>query len=337
MKRTQAHFQLAILLMGLLALSSSAFAEQQDGGLVEEGEGAISDVAPTGGQPEEPTATTERRGSSTSESGPSDFVVRRQVAQLVKLQSAMKKKLGLTSTQKEAVDQLFKTYTRSLNGKDGRRRPFGVNPTDGNKLKNLRVQLAEAKKSGDEEAVRQLRKKFRQMLQTRTKAMALTLDQFFAKVVAELDEKQRQGFRSLIKRMRIGDVRHSRRGGLRRLLRTVMNPDVGLSSEQQQTLRTVFRSGSVAIAQAERDGADNVDELTAKLRVDVLNELTPAQRAAVEASLQENAARDRNRKAVGAGRGRAGDDSSCVGAESGEMPPDEEPEREDKPDNDDDR
>lgn len=337
MKRTQAHFQLAVILTGLFAVSSLAFVEQQDGGSGEEGEGAISDVAPIGDQREEPASAAERRSPSTAESGPSDIVVRRQIAQLVKLQSAMKKKLGLTGTQKEAVDQLFKTYVRSLNDKEGRRRPFGVNPTDGNELKSLREQLNEARKAGDEEAVRKLRGQFRQMLQTRTTAMALTLDQFFAKVVEELDEKQRRGFRSLIKRMRIGDVRQSHRGDLRRLLRMVMNPDVGLSSEQQQALRTVFRRGSVAIAQAERDGADNVDELTAKLRADVLNELTPAQRAAVEAALQENAARDRKRKAAGVGQRPAGHDTSGVGAESGVLPQDEEPEQEDKPDNDDNR
>lgn len=338
MKRRRTHFQLAILLTGLFAVSSSAFVQQQEGDSSEEGEGAIRDVPLTGIQPaEDPAEGVEKRGASTPEAGPSGFVARRRIAQLVKLQSAMKKKLDLTGNQKEAVDGLFKTYFRGLSEKEDRPRRLGADTGDGKALEGLREQLKEAKKAGDEDAVRQLRKQFRQERQTRTTGKALTLDQLFAKVAAELDEKQRQGFHRLTKRLRIGDVRQSRRGELRRLLRTVMNPDVGLSSEQQQTLRTVFRKGAIAIAQAQRGGGDSIDELTAQLRKDVLEELTPAQRVEVEAALRADAARNRNRKAAGIAKRPAEKDTLGVGAENGHQPPYEEPQQEDEPDNDDDR
>ncbi len=336
MKRTQAHFQLAILLTGLLTVPSSAFFQHQDGGLGEEDEGAIRDASEAGTQPtEEPGAGVEKLRSPIPEAGPSGFAIRRRMAQLAKLQSAMKKKLDLTGNQKEAIDRLFKTYFRSLSDKADRPRPLEAHPGQGDALEGLREQLKEAKKAGDEAAVRQLRKQFRQERQTRTSATAPTLDQFFAEVSTELDEKQRPVFRGLIKRMRIGDVRQSRRGELRRLLRTVMNPGVGLSSEQQQVVRTVFRDGALAIAHAERAGDDSVDELTAKLRKDVLNELTPAQRVEVEAALRADAARGRNRKTVRGPQRPTGKDTLGAGAENDQPPPGEAPQQDEEPDDDD--
>lgn len=336
MKRTQAHFQLAILLTGLLAVSSSAFFQNEARGWGGDDEGAIRDASETAAQPsEEPDAGVEKLRSQTPEAGQSGSTIRRRMAQLAKLQSAMKKKLDLTGKQKEAVDRLFKTYFRSLSDKAERPRPREADPVHGDALEGLREQLKEAKKAGDEEAVRQLREQFRQKRQTRTSAIPPTLDQFFATVAAELDEKQRPGFRGLIKRMRIGDVRQSRRGKLRRLLRTVMNPGVGLSSEQQQVLRTLFRDGALAIAHAERAGDDSVDELTAKLRHDVLKELTPAQRVEVEAALRADAARGRNRKAAGGPRRPKGNDTLGAGAENDRPSPGKEPQQGEEPDDDD--
>ncbi len=302
MKRTRTYFPLVALFAGL-SLPGSVSAQQGDSGL------------------------DKRR-----EAGPSNAGVRRQVAQLAKLHKAMKRKLDLSRKQDEAVDRLFHTQLRNLKNRQGRGRRFGANAGEMKELNALREELKEALRAGDEAAARELRQQFRRKLRASSPPVAVTLDGFFATVAAELDESQRPEFHKLIKRLGAGGVRQNRRGNLRKLRRTVMNPDVGLSNEQQEAVRAILRDGLLAVAQAERGGTRETDGITAKVRADVLHTLTPRQRAKVEAALNADRSRGRGKRPASATEDSPRSHGPDVADDDGDPIPREVQEQKDEPD-----
>lgn len=299
MKGKPTFLQLAAFVVGLvIAAGANAQHEASD---VDEPRAETTDESRL--QPSEPDEDSTDVGrqvqASSGKARYSEEASRRYLVQLRKLQEAMKENLGLSRAQTEAVDQLFRNYLHGLKEDRGRRRPSGSNPNDVEKLKDLRARLREARKAGDNETVQELRGEFRRMRQTGGSAAALPASQFIKKIEAELDEDQRPGFQSLLKRLRIGASADEDRGGLQRLRRAVMSPGLGLTDEQRRTIQAIFRKGLVSTAQAARASAEGA-EITTQVRADVLKVLTPEQRTKMETMLRAGADRSRGLRRPGA-------------------------------------
>lgn len=255
-------------------------------------ERAATSRAQPGAEPQVQAVGLRRPGGRN---GGSDAWARRRLKQLTKLQSAMSKKLDLTRDQEEAIDGLFKEYVQTLKGVRSRPRPFGTTPEDAAELKELRKELREARKAGDETTVRALRKKFREKMRERQAARGLTVNQFLTQVGEQLTDEQRPEFRKLVKTLKIGYTgNYSSSGDLRILWRATMEPEVGLSVRQKRAINVIIRDGVASVLEAEREG-ESAAEIAAKVRADVLGELKPFQRAKVEMTLQERAAGARSR------------------------------------------
>ncbi len=225
----------------------------------------------------------ERKSQQTASSPQADG--RRHAAQLSKLHSAMKKKLGLSSTQEKSIERLFRRQIAVLNGGRGAGRSLGRRGSDTAELASLRERLQSARKAGDERALRRLRQEFREKIGKRTTASALSTDDFLARVATHLSGNQQVEFWQLARSMRTRDRRgRSGTGELRKFWRVVSSPATGLSSEQRRTATGIVRDGVADLSQAQKDGTDGAP-IIAEVRREVLSQLNPGQLAKVEIAL----------------------------------------------------
>lgn len=294
MKRTQICTLLTALGLYLL-ISGSASAQQGTEGDPKRAD-AVREGGPGESEPPEAKADAGQRepDQPSAEARRSNTRAQRYIAEIVKLQDTMKKKLSLSKKQEEVIDALFRDYVRAVKERQEARRQASARPEAADELRQLRDKMLEARDSGDMEAVRQLREQFRQKLRLRSGPPGADAGQFVQKVAAELDEKQRPAFRKLARRLSTGNAH--RPPQLNReiyyLWRAVLQPDVGASSEQKKEIQGMVRKAHLSIEEAESDEV-KVKEITAKVRSDILEKLTPEQRAKVEAAMKEPFGRDR--------------------------------------------
>lgn len=237
-------------------------------------------------QPPEATSIGDDAGSAKLAShAPSKAAVRRQIARLNKLRTAVNKELGLSSSQRSAIDRLFRDYIDTLGGSRGRLHPFGTGASDRDEMASLRTRMRAARKAKDERAARRLREEFRAKMNMRKTAVALSLDDFLRKVDALLRARQRTAFQKLVRNAQVRQGRQrSQNGDLRKLWRAVSRPAVGLSDQQRRAITLIIRDSADAMAQSRREGGD-IAEITAQVRLEVLGELTNSQRIKMEVAL----------------------------------------------------
>lgn len=210
---------------------------------------------------------------------------RRHAAQLSKLHSAIKKRLGLSSTQEKSIERLFRRQLSVLNGGRTAERYSGARDSDATELASLRERLQSARKAGDERALRKLRQEFRDKITTRTTADALSTDDFLAKVSAQMSSDQQEEFRQLARSILTHDrLGRSGTDELRKFWRAVSNQAVGLSSEQRRTATGIVRDGVADLSQAQKDGTDGAPIIEA-VRREVFKQLNPGQLEKVEIAL----------------------------------------------------
>jgi len=326
------------LFLGLVVPTSS-IAQQDERQVDREQDQRLDDASRSESAARDDQADVDDKGSRRpSAAGPrSESRIRRQIAQLTKLQTAMKKKLDLSRQQEEAIDQLFKDYFRGLKDKKSRPKPFGANRGDAEALAALRKKMTEAYKKGDNETLQKLREELREKMRPRSAGVAASMSQLFSQVADELDEEQRPKFRNLTRRLRIGSASRPPGGELRVLWRAVMRPDISLSGEQRKTARDLLRDGFVAIGEVESDD-DKVKEITARVQADIFEKLTAEQRAKVETALESGKNRTPERRRGEARRGqrrgerRPTDDDAGDQEEEEAEEPDDDQEPDDDPD-----
>lgn len=253
------------------------------------------------------------------------------VISLKRLQAAMKQQLDLTRKQTVAVDQLFDEYTQRL--KEQRKAPHNADESgtaEAQELKALRDELVKARKAGDVEAVRRARAALGEKMRARVgRASALT-DELVKKLGEQLNEEQRPKFQRIAFRLGIGERRGPAGIPLRRLSRALMRPVVGLSAEQQRSVRAIIREGFNESLAAGSD-AQKAKEVTARVQAKVFEKLTPEQRAKVEAELEKPERLRARRGRPGEGRGRRGAEVLPPGKDDA-PPKEQEPPGNDTPD-----
>ncbi|MGB2985979.1 MAG: hypothetical protein WBE26_08855 [Phycisphaerae bacterium] len=288
MKRTYVHFGLAALLV-MCWIQNATIAQVDDTAADDQRDQAVDDATAAGDKPGRDQVDVDEGESQASDrqARKRGAFATRRIAQLKKLQEAMNKKLDLSKEQEQTIDQLFSEHLRKLEEGQGRRSAFAGSPKDAEELKVLRDKLIEARKAGDQETLHKIRKQFREKLREDFAAKKRTAPDIIEKLAAELDENQRSEFHKLVQRLWTGESHHPRPDGLRKLWRAVMKPDMGLSEEQQRAIRETLRGGFASIAEAGKD-KKKVREITNQVRADIFKELTPEQRAKIEATLADD-------------------------------------------------
>jgi hypothetical protein len=232
-------------------------------------------------------AEVEPDASSTGDDQPAvgvDTATRRLMAQLKRLQKEIPERLDLSPDQERAIDRLFDAYFSELRA----RRP-GRGNTDGDakdELAELREELQRAREERDAEGIRQIRERMRELLQEQRNRSATVAREFLDDVASELDEDQVEEFHRLIEEMGLS----SAAGGetIQQLMRALMHPDVALTPAQQEKVRERMREALTSMSEDEQMAAD-MSAAAARMKGDIMKELTPVQRKKVEAILKDSA------------------------------------------------
>jgi hypothetical protein len=295
MTKRHAYSGLAVLL-GVLWAWNFAAAQTEGTARGDQQDQGIDQATPPTDEVERERIPPERRNTPAAEPGSEGgkAFARRQFMQLKKLEEAMKEKLRLSREQRNAIEQLFRDHLALLRERQSRRQVPEADSKDVEEIKALRDKLIKAREAGDEQAVSEARKQLKDKLQERLGSEADPTSEFLDKVAAELDENQRAEFRKLVRRLGIDTPRGPRDLELRKLLRVVRQPEVGLSEQQQRTIRTILRDAAAALADPEVD-ATKADEITAKARADVFKELALEQQSKVDAALKADEERGQKR------------------------------------------
>ena len=205
--------------------------------------------------------------------------VRRQIAGLKKLQVAMRKKLGLSRKQVEAVDGLFDDYMRRL--KDERQKR--ADSEEAPEIVALRDAVRQASEDGDGKGVRRARMALAERLRADSGEVSDPTSQFIEELAGQLEEDQREEFRRLVSRLRIGQSHEPPRMRLKRLYRAVLRPDMELTREQQRAIKEIIRNGMSSLTKA-GGNAEQMREIMERIRAELFKELTPEQVAKVKAA-----------------------------------------------------
>ncbi len=276
MRKRHSYFG-GIALLASFGMSLSAFAQQEQ------------DPPPESRQGEEAESQQVEPEKPATQSKPGQTAQRHQVAQLQKLHKAMRTKLKLTKAQKRIIDGHFDVYLSQVQKRrSGRRVSVGGN-RDPDGLRALRKEMLAASKSRDREKVRRLREQFREKMTANRAAGARTVPQFLKALETELDKDQRIKFYELTRRLRIGSASEETGEDLRALWRAVMRPELELSPMQRSTISRKMQDGFRAVEEAQRNGSlDEVDELAAEVRADIVSGLFPEQRSKLNEILAED-------------------------------------------------
>jgi hypothetical protein len=182
--------------------------------------------------------------------------VPRFVAQLRHLQRKLHSDFGLSAERASAIDALFAEYISALESTGAGGRPFGSGREDLEEFRLLQERMQAARDDGDDAVLATLTSRYEEMLQSRQTAYGLTLNQFYARVIENLDEGQTIRFRALVKHLRIGDDQPPMHPALARMLRATELSLLQLSPEQRRKIAAIVREGAWDVAQAEMTEGD---------------------------------------------------------------------------------
>ncbi len=208
------------------------------------------------------------------------------IAKLNKLRKTMDEHLDLSRKQEEAVDELFEFQLESLEQTPSKQKTAKDLENELEAVQGLQQELIEARKTGDRERARDIRRQMSEKLRQRRSGSALPLGRFVKKVGSELNEAQLDKYHAIVKRLGLKDALRERGFPIQRLMGAVFASDVGLSREQSRTVRRIVSEHMASIDTRDM-GKEERDESVAKLRDKIFEELTPEQREAVEAKLEE--------------------------------------------------
>lgn len=279
MKRDRCLF--LFLTLGLLSFWSTSLgsasqpeAEPQDEPQAEEGDG----------QQDQPSADAARRRR-----GPAVYTQvasRRLLVSLNKLRSQMIDQLDLSEEQEETLGAMFDKFLVDVE-KHAARGAGGDGNKDesGDSIRKLRMEMIEAQKAGDDDRAKELRTQIQAAMSKQRPMTSEAVSKFLDTVAEELDEEQEPQFRTLVKRLKLDVSSDAQRDSLGRLMRAVMDPELGMTAEQHQAVREIIRDAFASQDRGERS-PEKTDQLASKVKSDIMEELTPEQRVKLEAKLK---------------------------------------------------
>jgi hypothetical protein len=199
------------------------------------------------------------------------------ITKLTKLQAKMKEELDLSAEQAEKIDGHFKKQLDSLEKRKSGAKSKEVRPYGLEEIQGLRDELAEARKAGDKTRAREIRKQMSEKLRKGREDMPVPTGRFVQVIASELKEGQLATYNKLVKELELETMApRPRRSPISSLMRAVMNPEVGLSPEQQQGIREVMRKHMSTMG---RDMTETQQEqVFERMRDEILAQLTPEQR-----------------------------------------------------------
>lgn len=212
-----------------------------------------------------------------------DAATRRLMAQLKRLQKEMPERLDLSSEQEKAINRLFDAYLAELRARRPGRGSSDADAKD--ELAELREELQRAREERDAEGIRQIRERMRELLQEQRSRSATVAREFLEDVASELDEDQIEEFHRLNEEMGLSTAASGET--IQQIMRALMHPDVALTPAQQEKVREKMREALTSMSEEEQMAAD-MNAAAARMKGEVMKELTPVQRKKVEAILKDS-------------------------------------------------
>ena len=208
---------------------------------------------------------------------------RDELARIRKLHELMRKEIRLRDEQIGPINRLFENHLEALTAlskeREAKRRANAA------RLEELEQEIAAARKDGDRETVRRLRREHRELSGAAGRLMELHRS-FHAEVTEELDQEQGKAFRALARRVMFGRPERSSRlrdiQTLRRALR-----ELDLSPEQKEATRRHFSGLREKLTEARPQGEEAIGKVVDELREAVLGELNEEQIARFEQTEQQ--------------------------------------------------
>lgn len=223
------------------------------------------------------------------------------VTKLSRLREKMHEDLDLTEEQAKAIDKRIDDHLQSLRKKTEEGDSEVPGGEANAEIKALRDRMKEARDSGDQDAADAIRTQIREKMQDRQKNRVDVTREFVTEIRNELTDEQKPKFQEIVEELRlIGGPRGSS-GEMGQLMRVVNNPKVGLSDDQRKKVHELIRSSFSAVEPGEFNAA-KVEETSAKIREQVLSELTSSQRKMVLELLEEASKDDGQQRRRGPGR-----------------------------------
>ena len=221
-----------------------------------------------------------KRGSSKEDP-------RQLMRDITKLHEAMTQRIELSIKQMKAIDGLFREHLKQLRKPTRGRRSGEPEEATAESTRELREQLAAARKSGDEEAVKKIREQVRALKGQRAEDAGESTSLFIQEVADQLTQEQKQSFQRILKRLKLDRFGERRGAALRGLMRAIHNRQVKLSDEQKRAIRELTKETFKSAGVEGRSG-EMADQVTAELQAKILAKLTVEQRATVEQLLKSD-------------------------------------------------
>ncbi len=246
-------------------------------------------VCPVNAQPSKEAEATDTDEGKKDKPDEADLIsaARRHVGLLTKLHEKMEAKLDLSDEQKRAVDELFRDHLKKLKDARSQRRADKAAAVRADEMAELREKMKEARDAGDKDTVNELRKKMRDILKEQRGGVTKGTSEFLGNVRDELEENQVKWFESMVRELGL-DLDEGPGITVQQLLKAVLSPEIGLSSDQRKAVLDRMRGALLGMDSDARDAGD-LDDISPQLRADLRAQLTEAQWTKVEEQIKADA------------------------------------------------
>jgi hypothetical protein len=230
-------------------------------------------AAQEGEQPADQEAVTDQDEQQDEAEGE-----RTELKRVLLLQKLMRKEIKLRDEQLRPVNELFEQHLEAL--REQQQAEQEGQEDNSARIKEVQQQIADAKRAGDLESVREAVRELHRLQGGRAQMQALHR-RFRDAVLEELDEEQGAKFRNLYRKVL---QRRDSRSAVRTEFQAIRQGlrSLELSVAQQEAVQEHFRELRTVLAKFREGDTSGAEEALAQVRQRIVGELTEEQAAEFE-------------------------------------------------------
>ncbi|UCF32480.1 MAG: hypothetical protein JSV78_09100 [Phycisphaerales bacterium] len=220
---------------------------------------------------------------------------RELVDRLRSLHELMYQSIDLTREQAEPIDELFDKHFQEIRAGDKEEAEQSRDEAR-ERMREIRTQLEQARDAGDKETFDALRKELKELRKAAKPPQFTSTDRFIQEIGALLDKEQRRAFKELVNKLGLRPPRS--KGGIRsfrELMRVIRHPELGLTEEQQENIRSIVREQRASAREGEAEPGARKERLE-KLMAEIMEQLTPQQQEKFKELAKQSVKRDKERR-----------------------------------------
>jgi hypothetical protein len=141
-----------------------------------------------------------------------------------------------------------------------------------------------------------LRKELKDLRKAAKPPQFTATDRFIQEIGALLNKEQRRAFKELINKLGLRPP--TGKAGIRtfrELMRVIRHPELGLTEEQQESIRTIVRKQRESAREGEAEPGTRKEQLK-KVMAGIMEQLTPEQREKFKELAKQTVRRDKERR-----------------------------------------